>query len=75
MATTIAYWGYIGDTGKGNGNYHSILKASKPIKPLRWPSRRGISSRSKSMKESPPLSWRPPNSISKVLEGYPLPRP
>ena len=72
METTIASWGYIGDTGKENGNYHSILKA---IKPLRWLSRRGISSRSKSMKESPPLSWRPPNSISKFLEGYPLPRP
>ena len=25
METTIVYWGYIGDNGKQNGNYYSIL--------------------------------------------------
>ena len=25
METTIVYWGYIGNNGKENGNYYSIL--------------------------------------------------
>ena len=25
METTIVYWGYMGDNGKENGNYYSIL--------------------------------------------------
>ena len=25
METTIVYWGHIGNNGKENGNYHSIL--------------------------------------------------
>ena len=25
METTIVYWGYIGNSGKENGNYYSIL--------------------------------------------------
>ena len=25
METTIQYWGYIGDNGKENGSYYSIL--------------------------------------------------
>ena len=26
METTIVYWGYIGNNGKENGNYYSILR-------------------------------------------------
>ena len=25
METTITYWGYMGENGKENGNYYSIL--------------------------------------------------
>ena len=32
METTIAYWGYIGDNGKENGNYDGFLCSPKPFR-------------------------------------------